>query len=483
VKRRPFSAGLLAATTALTLAACAGGPQAAAPTSLPANTAATASPAAVAQAVPTAAIVPTALPIALGISGAGNIQAIRDADLSFQVQGTVAEVFVEEGAAVKAGDLLAVLDIRTFDQQLEQARAALANAQAQEAALTEEPRQADLNAANASVRQAQEALRAVQEGAKPVDVQTAEAAVRLAEVNLQSTRDRLSFAKTQAEQQVEQAAFQLTQAQARYAQAKYNWTYAQETGNDPIVPSTRTTTGGEVDNNLSDGQQENYYAQFVQAEAALKQAEKAVDLSVKAAESARQAEVTGIEAAEAQLTQARLGLEKLTLPADADRLAAAQAALAQAQANRARVIPDPRESQTAAAQAGVAQAQAALTLAEINRERAELRAPFDGVVAIVNIDPGDPSVVQGGPAIQIVDTSSLRVEVQISDVDIARVQEGQAAEVRVDGIPDRTFTGAVSFVSPTATTQGTIRTFLVRVTLDDITGLRAGMSARVDIQE
>lgn len=478
MNHRLLAAGSLVA--ALTLAACAGGPA-------PQPTAA-ALPATQAVAAPTllpttAPVQPTALPINLGISGSGTILAVQDADLSFQVQGTVADVLVEEGAQVKQGDLLAVLDVRGFDQQLQQAEAALANAQAQQGALTEEPRQADLNAANAAVRQAQEALKAVQNGAKPLDLETAQYGVRLAEVNLQSTRDRLSFAKTQAEQQAQQSAYQLTQAQARYAQAKYNWTFAQETGKDPIVPNTRNATGAEVPNTLSDGQQENYFAQFVQAEAALKQAERAVELAVVAAESARQAEVTGIQAAEGQLRQSQLALEKLQQPADADRLAAAQAALAQAQANRTKVVPDPRESQVAQAQAGVAQAEAALTLARINRERAELRAPFDGLVSIVNIDPGDPSTVQGGPAIQVVDVSDLRVETNISDVDIARVKEGQKASVRVDGLPDRAYTGTVTFVSPTSTTLGTIRTFLVRVTLDDITDLRAGMNARVDIEE
>lgn len=478
MNRRPLFASLLIATTAATLAACAGQP-AAAPTAAPTRAAAAAT---AAPTVAPAAAQPTALPLNLGVSGSGAVLAIQDADLSFQVQGTVEQVLVEEGAVVKQGDLLAVLDVRAFDQQLQQAEAALANAKAQQAALTEDPREADLVAANAAVRQAQEALRAVQNGAKSVDLQTAEAAVTLADANLQSTRDRLSFAKTQSELQAEQAALALTQAQARYAQSKYNWTYAQDTGNDPIVPEVTVGTA-RVPNKLSDGQRENYYAQFVQAEAALKQAEASVTLAVKAAESARQAELTGIRAAEAQLAQAQLQLQRLKLPPDADRLAAAQSGLAQAQASRARVLPDPRASQVAQAAAGVAQAEAALTLAKINRERAELRAPFDGVVSIINIDPGDPSVVQGAAAIQVVDVSSLRVETNISDVDIARVSEGQSATVRVDGIPDREYTGTVTFVSPTAVNQGAIRTFVVRVTLDDITGLRAGMSARVDIQE
>jgi HlyD family secretion protein len=174
-------------------------------------------------------------------------------------------------------------------------------------------------------------------------------------------------------------------------------------------------------------------------------------------------------------------VEKLKLPPERDRLAAAQAALAQARATEGRLIPDPRESQKAQARAVIAQAQAALELAKINRERAELRAPFDGIIATVNVDPGDPSSTGTRPAIQIVDVSSLHVDVQLSDVDIGKVQVGQAAEIRVDSAPGKTFTGSIEYIAPTATTSGNVRTFLVRITLDTLDGLRAGMNARVEI--
>lgn len=466
---------------AITLAACAGS---AGPTPTPAAVAAQ----------PTVAVQPTALPTSdaaallnqalRGITGAGEVMATQDADLNFQTQGIVEQVLVEEGQSVKFGDLLAVLDVRTLDQQVLQAEAGLANAQAQQAALTEDPKVADLAAAQAGVRQAQAALDQVRAGAKSQDLDSVDAGVKLAEVNLQSTRDRLSFAKTQADLQVETTAFALTQAQARYAQSKYNYEFARDTGNDPIVPTLRDATGRARDNKLSDGQLENYYAQFVQAEAALKQAEKTTELAVKSAEIARQAEITGIAAAEQQVIQAQKGAEKLRLPADKDRIAAAEAALAQARANQARLKPDPRKSQEAQAAAGIASAEAQLTLAKINRERAELRAPFAGIVSIINIDPGDGSVVQGGAAVRIVDVSTLRVEVQISDVDIARVSVGAVTQITVDGLPGKTFTGKVSYIAPTTTSNtSAIRTYLVKVALDDQTSLRAGMNARVNIAE
>jgi len=424
----------------------------------------------------------TAAPeITLGISGIGEIKAAQDSDLVFQAQGTVATVNVKEGAVVKKGDLLAMLDTRAFDQQLHQAEAALANAKAQQDALTEAPRPADAAAAAAQVRQAQAAVNAVRQGAKDPDRAQVQAGLTAAQINLESTKDRLSLAKTQADAQVEQAALALTQAQARYAQAKDYWQTVQDTGNDPVVPKVSNGAGGTKPNKLSDGQRANYYSSFVQAEAALHQAEQSLQLAQQAAEGAHQGEISGIAAAEQQLAQAQASSDKLNLPPDSAQLTAAQAGLAQALAAQAKLTQAPRDAQSAAAAAGVAQAQAALELAQITREHAEIRAPFDGVVAQVNVDPGDPSTTVGAPAIKVVDVSALHLDAQISDIDIGQVTIGQVAEVRADARPDKVYKGKVSYIAPTATTTGSIRTYLVRVTLDEQEGLLAGMSARVDL--
>ncbi len=482
MKHRWSHVALLAGLVAAGLSACGGS----------ANTAAPAASTSVAA--PTLAAAPTAEAIGgidfsaeqpqleLNVSGVGEVKAARDADLVFAVQGTVAEVLVEEGQVVKQGDLLAVLDTRTFDQQINQSQAALASAEAAEVGLTEPGRAADANAARAQLTQAQAALDQVRAGAKPQDRQTAEAGLTAAEANLQATRDRLSLAKTQAEIQMQQAVQTLTQAQARYAQAKGYWEHARDNGTDPVMPEVAAGTE-RVPNTISDGQRENYYQQFVSAEAALRQAEQSIELAKVAYDTARQSEVTGIAAAEQQAVQARASLDKLNAGADRAQLTAAQAGVAQAQAALARTKPDPTNAQQAQAAAGVAQAQAALELAKINRERAELRAPFDGVIATVSIDPGDPSATGAQPAVRIVDISKLEVDVQISDVDIARVQEGQKAEVRADALPDTVYTGKVSYIAPTATASGTLRTYLVRVQLDSQEKLRAGMSVRVDLPE
>lgn len=54
---------------------------------------------------------------------AGRINASRSSNLGFERPGLLASVTVDEGAVVKAGDVLASLDIRALEAQLAQARA------------------------------------------------------------------------------------------------------------------------------------------------------------------------------------------------------------------------------------------------------------------------------------------------------------------------------------------------------------------------
>jgi len=60
----------------------------------------------------------------------GNVD-IRGVDLGFRVSGRVVEVLKDEGDLVKAGDILARIDQEPYQRALEQAKAALASAEAQ----------------------------------------------------------------------------------------------------------------------------------------------------------------------------------------------------------------------------------------------------------------------------------------------------------------------------------------------------------------
>ncbi len=464
VKRNPMIAALLAGSIAAALAACSTAP-AAQPTVAPVVVP-TIQPT-IAAAAPTAepeTASPPLININLGISGTGEVKAARDASLVFRVPGTVAEVLVKEGDVVTEGQVLAILDTRALDLDIKRAEAALSSVEAQQQGLTEGPRAADIAAANAQVRQAEAALAQLQAGPKEQDLASAQAALTAAQAQLQSTRNQLSTAKTNTQLQMEQAANAVRNAQDAYSRIYWDNRRAEE---------QLAKFGQELPQAAKD--------QEAAALRAVENAETALEQAKLAYEQAQKAEITGIQAVEQQVTQAQANVERLQLPPDRDRLAQARAALDQARAARARLNPDPTNAQEAQVAAAVSQAQVGLELAKLQREFAELRAPFDGVVARVNIDPGDPSNTGTLPAISVIDVSKLHVDVPISDVDIAKVALDQQATLYTEALPGQVFTGKVSYIAPTATVVGNVRSFLVRITLDSQEGLRAGMGIRVEI--
>lgn len=446
---------------------------------------------------------PTSIANRNRLSGTGYLRAVRNVDLSFLVAGRVSEVYVSEGDVVTKGQLLAILDPRPFDTAILQAQADLRAAYAAQSALNEAPNSADVQAANANVQLAQIGVAQAQHLTEQ-NTRQAEALLHQAEQNLETVRNTLSAAKTEAELQMHQASGLLIQAQAAYSQARSDWEYVQETGKVPINPpinvevSVDIPTVGDVDvGNLrnterkaTDSERNAYYNAFVAAEAAMFNAERGVQQAEVAYELARQNEITGIAQAEQQVALAQSELIKVQGPPDQDAVAAAQRNLAIAQAARQRLNPAPRESSQEIAAANIARAEAAVQQAQLSREYAELRAPFDGTVARLNLQEGAvtgplPLNTSGGilpePAIQLIDMSELEFEVDINEADIGRISLNQRTEIVFDALPNQTFTGRVRYISPSAQQTGAIRSYTVRIKLDSQEGLREGMGGHISL--
>ncbi len=67
-------------------------------------------------------------------------------------------------------------------------------------------------------------------------------------------------------------------------------------------------------------------------------------------------------------------------------------------------------------------------------------APFDGIVAAVNIEPGQ-TVSAGTVAIEIVDPSVVEVSATVDEIDVSQVQQGQKATISLDALPNEEFSG------------------------------------------
>ncbi len=150
---------------------------------------------------------------------------------------------------------------------------------------------------------------------------------------------------------------------------------------------------------------------------------------------------------------------------------------------------------------GALESSLAASEAEIERVREEvsyatIRAPIDGTITRLNAEVGELVVVgtmnnAGTVIMTIANLARMRVRAQVAEADIAKVLEGQPAEIFINAFSGRSFHGVVEEValqrtssgqgSAASATQGS-GTFKVDVSLDtEGTRIFSGLAANVDI--
>jgi len=137
-------------------------------------------------------------------------------------------------------------------------------------------------------------------------------------------------------------------------------------------------------------------------------------------------------------------------------------------------------------------ARARLEKAEDNLAKTHIRAPMEGLITYLRAEVGEiaqaqTAFTQGRTLMTISDLSVFEVEVDVDETEIAKVELGQRADIRVDAFRDTSFEGSVTEIGNSAlvTGEGTENystSFMVKVRFSEAeTDVRPGMSATVDI--
>jgi membrane fusion protein (multidrug efflux system) len=100
------------------------------------------------------------------------------------------------------------------------------------------------------------------------------------------------------------------------------------------------------------------------------------------------------------------------------------------------------EAELEAARAAEQSSYAAVLEARTRLEHTRIRAPFDGLVNQLDLDPG-AYVQPGSPIAEILDVSVLEVEVLVGDRQIAALSPGHPAPVRIDALGNTLFEGRI----------------------------------------
>ena len=372
------------------------------------------------------------------VDASGSLAPQSEASLSFSSSGRVAEVFVEEGQVVEAGQPLARLETDDLELQVSQAEAALAAADAQLAQLLVPPRAEEIAVQEANLAAAQAQVIATAANRDQVSAGADEGQIAAAEAQVASATAQQKSAYDAHERMMNCRTFKL--------------------------PAGATLPDGTV---------------------LTKDVEKKICPALGAPEEqARYA----LAVADASLAAAQSGLEELQAGADSDQVRAAQANVATAAAQRDAaqaqldlLLVGATEEEVETAQASVDDARVALEQAQLRLEKATLTAPVAGTVTSLDVQAGE--IANANQSVVVLsDLATLEVEVNLDETDVARLAIGQEAQVSLDAFPGVEMVGDVAYVASVAQSQSGVVLFPVTIRLTPV-GLpvRAGMTAEVEI--
>jgi RND family efflux transporter MFP subunit len=124
---------------------------------------------------------------------------------------------------------------------------------------------------------------------------------------------------------------------------------------------------------------------------------------------------------------------------------------------------------------GVAQAQAQANLIRVQISNSTITSPISGVITNRNINLGEITSLST-PLMSVADTSTLKLQGNLSQEDIVHLSVGSKVKVSVDVVPGKTFIGRVEQVGPVAAATGQYFPVVVRLANDG--KLLAGMTAK-----
>ncbi|HMS26157.1 MAG TPA: efflux RND transporter periplasmic adaptor subunit [Burkholderiaceae bacterium] len=128
--------------------------------------------------------------------------------------------------------------------------------------------------------------------------------------------------------------------------------------------------------------------------------------------------------------------------------------------------------------ANVEVAMAKLALAQATVARLKIKAPFDGMTGIRNVNVGD-YLKDGGDIVNIEDMTAVFVDYRLPERFQSKIKKGQKAQVDLDALPGRKFAAEIQAIDPLVDANG--RSVSVRACIDNRQQqLRPGMFAKVN---
>jgi membrane fusion protein (multidrug efflux system) len=227
-------------------------------------------------------------------------------------------------------------------------------------------------------------------------------------------------------------------------------------------------------------------AEFRQIEAEIEEARERVQFYAHQAERQRELQGRGIST-EVQLEEAEVELiaAQQRVMALREKLRTVLAKLGGDPASAAELHPMYR------------QAEAERDMAALDLADTEVRAPVDGVISRMRLQPGE-WLEEGEPAFSMINPATTWIEANLKETQLEHVEVGQQVEIEADAYPNDLWIGKVTSISPatgaefalippqnaTGNWVKVVQRLPVRIAVEpreDQPSLRAGMTVTVSI--
>ncbi|PIT90101.1 hypothetical protein COU23_00295 [Candidatus Kuenenbacteria bacterium CG10_big_fil_rev_8_21_14_0_10_36_11] len=436
------------------------------------------------------------------VEATGQVESASAIKLNFKSAGRLEKIFVKEGDIIKAGAKLAQLESRALGSQVADARARLAQAQA------------DYDKLMA--------------GASEIDIQISENSVAQKEQSLITAINTLAF--TEAKQTTEltnlkTAALDTLKSEvvtAKGALEEINNTLADPDAEDTLAIKNRTilktaennyTTAVDLINqsqtknnllNLLSGSEEIFLtlddlktalSSVAQAlsdtmnvlEATLTSADLSeteldtLKTNIKTQQTKISSSLTNVQTAKSNLNS------KITYYEDQvtyyeNAVKDAENALSIAQAQLELKKSPARSFEIQSGRAKVDQTRANLDLALANLGEAQIIAPVNGIITKKGFEVGEQTSL-ATPVLEMIGETKLQIQVNVPEADIAKIKLSQNVAITLDAFgPDKKFMGQVIFIDPAETKIQDVVYYQVKIQfMSGAEEIKPGMTANLTI--
>lgn len=369
------------------------------------------------------------------LSASGTITSIS-VNIAPEVSGKIMEIGVTEGDEVKAGDLLFSMDAEILQSQYDQAEAGVKVAEAAVESANDQ-----LLAAQTQYEIAAQASRsaladyreeawdktAMDEFDRPAWYFTQSEEIAAANAVVADAQTRLEDKQSELDKILSSTSYaDFVNLESKLAQAQF----ALQAADQALEVAKNADENEKLEDNAQD--------QYDLASSNLENIQKEYDQALNTSAADDVLEARAAEAvAQTQLDSAKDLLNGVLVGDDALPVAAAAAAVKQA------------ESAIQQAQANLTQAEANRSTLQIQLDKTKVNSPIKGVILLQNLEAGE-LVSTGSTVMKIGNIDEVKLTVYIPEDQYGLVNLGQEVVVTVDSYPEKTYTGKVTYISDEA---------------------------------